>query len=261
MSTFKCYECSYTNQTKQNVKAHFVSKHSNKILVVNDIIKIQSDIKCNACNKSYDTVQSLKRHVKTCQMTFIKNNIDMIKKLEERILLMEQNQTSTKPTTINNNNNNIKNTNSNNTINNITINLTSWKDPEYPDNMDSYYKEAIKKVFMSVPNLIQNIHFNPDMPNNMNICIKNFRTKVAKVYDGTRWTTIDEDKLLNTLINTYEGELENWADEKPARMKYIEEYKEIKKRDGKIKVEKDLKDTVKKIIYDNSGIINTKNYK
>jgi hypothetical protein len=77
MATFQCHECSYTNKTRANVKAHFVSNHLNKMLNAGGIIKIPASVKCNVCNKSYSTVQSLKRHMKTCQITFIKDNTNI----------------------------------------------------------------------------------------------------------------------------------------------------------------------------------------
>ena len=247
---FKCSICNYITNKKSNIVRHI----NNKTICgegIREFILIKADIKCEHCNKSISLISNMKRHVTTCKLNKISQE-DEIKILKEKLAIAEALVAKSATTVINN-----INTINNNT-NIIIINLTSWKNPNYPDDMDKYYREAIKKAFMSVPNLIQNIHFNPDMPENQNICIKNFRTKLAKVFDGTKWITMDEDKLLNELINTYEGELENWADEKPARMKYIDEYKEIKNRDGRLIVEKEIKDVVKKLIYDNSGSINPK---
>ena len=70
---------------------------------------------------------------------------------------------------------------------------------------------------------------------------------------------MDEDRLIDELVNTYENLLEDWAENKPERMKYIEKYKEIKERDGAEKVQADLKDEVKKLIYDKRGIIKIRN--
>ena len=112
---------------------------------------------------------------------------------------------------------------------------------------------------MSVPHIIQQIHFNKELPENHNICITNYRSKLAKVFIGKKWKTMDEDELIDELVNTYENLLEDWADQNPERMKYIEKYKEIKERDGEEKVIKDLKDEVKKLIYDNRNMIKIKN--
>jgi len=42
-------------------------------------------------------------------------------------------------------------------------------------------------------------------------------------------------------------------------MKHIERYKEIKLGDGAAKVEKDLRDEVKKLIYDKRSMVRIKN--
>lgn len=46
---------------------------------------------------------------------------------------------------------------------------------------------------MSIPTLIENIHFNKNTPENHNIIIKNNRSKVVKVFNGQEWKTMDED--------------------------------------------------------------------
>ena len=45
------------------------------------------------------------------------------------------------------------------------------------------------------------------------------------VKNGKQWMKIT---LITELVNTYERELENWAEDNSQRMKYIDRYKEIK---------------------------------
>jgi hypothetical protein len=103
--------------------------------------------------------------------------------------------------------------------------------------------------------LIERIHFNSEFPENHNILISNFRSNYAKVFDGKLWKTMDEDQLITWLINTYEHLLEDWAEGNPARMKYIEKYKDIFDRDGHAKVYRDLRGEIKKMIYDRRGMV------
>ena len=63
--------------------------------------------------------------------------------------------------------------------------------------------------------------------------------------------------LLDELVNTYEVELENWAEDRP-EAKYIKSYQNIKDRDGEENVIKDIKDEVKRMIYDKRNIIKTR---
>ena len=112
---------------------------------------------------------------------------------------------------------------------------------------------------MSVPTLIERIHFNEKMPENHNILMSNFRSKVLKVFNGKKWETIDEDKLIDELIDANEKALEDWAEDDIEKMKYIKKYKEIKERDGEENVNNDLKTEVKKVLYDNRKMIKIKN--
>lgn len=215
-----------------------------------EIIETKVEIKCEYCNKTYSLKKNLIRHQKDSCKAKLQILQKKLNEAEDKIKELE----SIKPTTIINDN-----STTNNTVNNnIIINITPYNDPNL-EGAQRYYKEAIKKIFMSVPTIIERIHFNTDLPENHNICITNYRSKLAKVFNGREWKTMDEDHLIDELVNTYEGLLEDWAEDKPERMKYIEKYKEIKLRDGAEKVNKDLKDEVKKLIYDKRSMIKIKN--
>jgi hypothetical protein len=139
----------------------------------------------------------------------------------------------------------------------VIINLAPWNDPKLPIDVEKYYKEAVKKIFLAVPTLIKYIHFNADFPENHNICIKNGRSKTAKVYNGKEWETIDEDRLIRTLIDDYEHTLEDYAEDNNPN--YLEKIKEIKDRDTDEKVYDDLHMEVKRVIYDRNYMVKIKN--
>ena len=120
--------------------------------------------------------------------------------------------------------------------------------------MQQYLEAAIRKTFLSVPTLIESVHFNKDYPENQNICITNRRTKDAKVFDGKKWKTVSKDILINEMVDTYERELTSYAEEQ-GKTKFIKEYESAKKRGNG---EKDLKEEVHNVIYDNSEMVNTK---
>ena len=258
MSEFKCSLCDYTSERKENV-----FKHINRLNKCRDgeeepeIIEVPVEIKCDHCNRSFTTRPSLKRHLNTCKIK--KSNIE----LENERLKMSLEQTTKKledaleksKSAVTNNTNNIDNSTNIQTQNNIIINITPYNDTNL-EGAEKYYLSALKKMFMSIPYIIEQIHFNTDFPENHNLCIKNYRTKLAKVFNGKEWKTMDEDVVINELIDTYERLLEDWAEDNPKRMQYIEKYKEIKDRDGKSKV---YKDEVKKLIYDKRDMIKIKN--
>jgi hypothetical protein len=249
MPEYQCSICKYTS-----FKKYHLERHLEKQIKCGDgipkIIDIPIEFACEYCKKIYKTNPSMKRHLKTCKVK--KVNIEkelalekeQVKKLKGELMVAQAL-------------NNKPNTTIGTQINNIHITLSAWNDPRLPEDVEKYYREAIKKVFLAVPTLIKLIHFNSDHPENHNICIKNARNKVAKVYNGKEWESIDEDELIQTLITDYEQTLEDYSDEK--NLKYNAKIQEIKDRDTEEKVYDDLHNLVKRTIYDRNYMIKIKN--
>jgi hypothetical protein len=237
---YKCSGCDFTSILKSNTE-----RHIDKITQCNDmeIENIPVNTLCEYCKKTYATVPSLTRHIKTCKVKKI-NQDEEIRKLKEELAIAKA--LAKKPQTINNNNQT-----------NINIQLSAWNDPKLPDNIEEYYMKAVKKVFLAVPTLIKAIHFNTDHPENHNICIKNARNKVAKVYNGKEWESMDEDDLIRSLIDDYEKTLEDYSDEK--NLDYSAKIREIKDRDLEEIVYNDLHNIVKCTIYDRNHMVKAKN--
>ncbi len=236
---FSCSKCNYSSDVRENVVRHI--KRKNKCGENPSITRLQLDIKCDHCGKLFTFKSNLQRHLKTCK---VKKNIleEEVKSLKEKLLVAEA--LSKKPTSI------INNTQ-------ININLAPWNDPLLPDDVERYYRESVKKIFLAVPTLIKYIHFNTEHPENHNICIKNGRSKTAKVYNGKEWETVDEDQLIQTLITDYEQTLEDYSEVK--KLPFTKKYQEIKDRDGEEKVYDDLHNEVKRVIYDRNHMVKIKN--
>jgi hypothetical protein len=260
---YKCSLCDYTSNYKKDILKHFnKKKRCSDEEDILEVIEIQSNIICKICSKKLANNSSLARHLEACKR---KQDNKKIKELEDKVTELSNKLTSvnintnTNTNTTNNNTTNNttnNNTTNNNTINNyITISLTPYNDPNM-EGMQQYLEAALRKTFLSVPTLIESVHFNKEYPENQNICITNKRTKDAKVFDGKKWKTINKELLLNEIVDTYERELTNYAEEK-GKTRFIKDYESAKKRGGG-NAEKDLKDEVHNVIYDNSDKVNTK---
>ncbi len=240
---FECSLCGYISDTKKSVVRHLSRKIKCKEGIPT-ILEIPIKINCCHCIKEFTTFPNLKKHLKTCKIK--KTNLEEeVKSLKEKLLVAEA--LIKKATTSITNNNNTQ----------ININLAPWNNPLLPNDVEKYYRESVKKIFLAVPTLIKFIHFNTDHPENHNICIRNGRSKTAKVYNGKEWETIDEDQLIQTLIADYEQTLEDYSDTK--NLSFTEKYQEIKDRDGEEKVYDDLHNEVKRVIYDRNHMIKIKN--
>jgi hypothetical protein len=259
MSMYKCSACDFKSDYKSNVVKHINKTKKCANVDTFEVIKLNVEIRCDYCDKEFSDKNGKNRHLKICK--FKPNDKSRIKELEDKVAELSGKLSSATihPTNITKNSNNTThntthNNTTNNTINNyITISLTPYNDPNM-EGMQQYLEAAIRKTFLSVPSLIENIHFNDEYPENQNICITNKRTKDAKVFDGKKWKTINKDLLLNEMVDTYERELTNFAEEQ-GNTKYIKNYESAMKRGN---AEKDLVDEVHNIIYDNSEKVNTK---
>jgi hypothetical protein len=212
------------------------------------------------CNRGYEHEDDFQKHQDQCdKYTLEKLKIDNLKlenlklesEIKEKELKIKKSEANLNVMNINNNITNIQNQ----TIqNNIVFQITPYNDPNL-ENFERYYLHAIARITMSVPTLIKHIHFNKNKAENHSIQINNFRTKIAKVYDGREWKTKDEDELLEELIDTYEKLLEDWADGDPEKLVHLNKYIEIKDRDGTENVHNMLKKEIKKLIYDKRDMV------
>jgi hypothetical protein len=246
---FKCSHCEYLSNDKLSMTRH-INRKVKCTSEIPEIIELLVVFECNHCKKNFTLEKNLKRHLNVCKIKKIDLEKELaikeekVKELENRLAISEA--LNKKPSNVNIAQQNI-----------LNINLTAYNDPNLKG-MEKYYLEAIKKAFLSVPYLIEKIHFNVSYPENQSMVIKNNRTKIAKVYDGTKWTSKDESELIDEIINTYEQLLEDYAEDDPEHMKHIERYRNIKERDTEENVLRDLKEEIKKLMYDNRTMVKIK---
>ena len=194
---------------------------------------------CKHCNKNFSTNGSLKRHLNDrCKL--LKKEIDkkpdFIKIVNE---LKEQNDELKKMVTqlINNNvkvdnidgkiNNSINNTNNGtivsgtvksnantNNINNINnqvngnvttnnnIKIEFGKEDLSKLSNDFFIKTLINSSGAAIPcKIIEGIHFNLELKENMNVYITDGSRNKAMVHDGKQWNIANADEVVNTLFD------------------------------------------------------------
>ena len=97
--------------------------------------------------------------------------------------------------TTNNNNHN-----SHNTINN-TIHINNYGNENTDYLKGDYLNNLLQGAFTAIPKLIENIHFNPQHPENHNIKITNKKEPYVKIRKNDKWELQDKKETLETLVD------------------------------------------------------------
>jgi hypothetical protein len=110
-------------------------------------------------------------------------------------MLMERNATSNT-----NSHNKTNNTNSHNNQNiNININAFGNEKTDYID--EKAFITCISQVYKSIPYLLEQMHFNPNHPENHNIKINNKKLPYASVMgDNQKWKTVDRKGAIESMV-------------------------------------------------------------
>jgi len=123
------------------------------------------------------------------------------------------------------------------------------------------YIKILGSGFMSVPKLVENVHFDENRPENHNIYISNIRDNCIMIYDGKQWKLQDRCTIMNQLMDdkvTYLIDKFEQLGEKLSTntikkfQKFIDSYEDTEITDF-------VKKELKFILYNNKSIIeNTK---
>ena len=189
----------------------------NKLKVVKSLENDKNDKNdenlCEYCNRTFSKKSNLTRHIKH----YCKNRKKILeenKELKEELEILKANSVININNTVTNNtitNNNVTNNTVNNTINNIEINAFGKEDISCLTK-DILFK-VIKNPDSGIPLLIKLIHFNPEYPNNQNICIKNKKDNYLDVYNGQEWEKKNQKDTIDNLIISKKDMADDFFDE------------------------------------------------
>ena len=204
---YVCKGCDYTTTYPANYKKHLETKKHKALVDAPHV--------CKYCDKEFKFRQSMYRHIK---YTCTKNKDEDIKELvrllnkerDDRKELEKQIEKLAGKLEIHGVNGSFNTTN---IQNNIT--LLPYRETDVSHVTDDDYKRCIKKVNHCVKTLIENIHFNPEKPENMNIYISNMKDKYLMIYDGANWNLANKKDEINRLYEDKEMLLEEWLDTNP----------------------------------------------
>jgi hypothetical protein len=255
MVEYKCDKCEKTFDKKSHYDYHINRK--------NPCDKVEPI--CEYCDKKFSRKDNLKTHMNKCKL---KN----INKISTNINNNKLNNSS-----INNTNNKIdvNNGTNNGTINNTIVNNPIIIFPFLGEDMSKLTEKQkiniLKKCYMSIPELIKQINFNPNIPENHNVYISNIKSKFGHINDGKKWILTKVDQLIDDLINKKKDDIEELLDEYEEQLpdKVVDKIRDViasidydplsdeepsKSSKEKNKFKKQIMDEVKLLLYNNKEI-------
>jgi hypothetical protein len=203
-----------------------------------------TELKCINCEKIFTQKNNFIRHKMCCEVNLIimKNGIQeriSTNETQEIIKLINKNKMCV----------NSKLTYGSEATNASKENkLLDFRDSTYDHLIDVHYLYAIDKLFLMVPKIVEMVHFSPYAKHNHNIYIKNFRSKLVYIYNGSAWEIHNEKEIIDKLIMRSECEIEEFINKKEFEnlRKIINKYND-KSRDKKM--QKYIYDNVKLVLY------------
>jgi hypothetical protein len=266
------------NRESNNKICKIVTHNDNNTNVKNNVQKSANNKKyvCIYCNKCFKQKQGLSKHkIKHCKMkpsheveelklllqhysneviSVKKENMELKNQIEE---ILDKFDSSSKFFNQQISKNNTYNTN--NGINN-SININNYKDTNYDFLTDVDYIKCLKTCNHCVKSFIEKVHFNPEHPENMNICVKSTKGKFMLIYKNNKWNIADCKKELDSLFETSEIQLENWYDEYKEKYPHVinsmKRYLRNKEMDDELVSR--VKDEIFMMLYNNRGMITEK---
>lgn len=198
---YKCKRCGYLTTSKSNLMSHFKRKTPcDPVLCTVSIQELKDELNvprtkqttfdCEYCGKQCKTRQGRWNHKQTCN-----ERTPLVDKLLEEIKLLK----IEKATHVTNN------TTNNNTTNNNQININISAPPlkEFGfENMEAIPESFISAcfLFLRYKDLLENLHCDPNFPENHNVRLKSIKNKTMEVYANSRWNVVPLCNGVNDLI-------------------------------------------------------------
>jgi hypothetical protein len=214
---FTCKRCGYATTIKSNLKNHLTKKRvceathadDNREELVKELYgeSKEKTLEC-ACGKKYASRYGLTVHQKKCALCnpsnpnstdghVISDLMKEIDKLKEKIQVMECGGNTT--------------TNNNTMNNTITIVMPPQASPielndfgkeDMSHITDGMLKRCLLQLNTGVKNLVNEMHFNPNVPQNCNIRFKSARNKTLEIFKDQQWIEANQSTILDELIRS-----------------------------------------------------------
>jgi len=158
------------------------------------------ELTCKYCKKRFSRRDVCRRHENfNCKNKKIIEKEKENKKLKEEIKMNKQTIINNFQT-INNYQQNIQNIQQNFGGFNSEVNLNPFGKEDISFLTNGVMKNIFKNPDLGIAQLIRLIHFNPEIPQNHNVRLKNKKEPYLNVFNGQNWELRDKDDTIQDLI-------------------------------------------------------------
>ena len=260
--SFECKCCKYKTIYKTNFDKHLLTtKHKKNSEIVDD-----KPFTCKYCSQKYKYKQSLSKHIKySCTKNKDEDLKELVRLLNDKLEYKDK-QLEHKDKEIENKDKQIEKLkgkleiNINTTVNNIQNNnftLLSYTKTDTSHLTDNDYKMCIKKRNGCVVKMIEQLHFNPEKPENMNLYIPSMKDKYLMMYEDGNWKLTNKKDAIEKIYEDKEGLIMCYMDtNNPRGLKAdFERYLHLKTNETSEKNQKSLYEEVNLMLYNNKHIV------
>lgn len=232
---FVCERCHYTTKLKADYKKHltrkikcadiFSSKEPSDI--INDLINNDcKEYKCDNCSKYFKSASSRANHKRVCEKERERKQLeDLLKQFNEKLDLFDKRFQTTQVNETHDTTNTVNlYIGTNPFINNIGVSGPRLNKVELREfgheNMDALPQTFIGECFMNLKfrDIIENLHCDPDFPENHNIRLKSIKRNVMEIFRDNKWVAVSLAYGIEELINKTTTIFENYAKKNEKRI-------------------------------------------
>jgi hypothetical protein len=199
---YQCKRCGYQTRQKCHLVRHLQSvtpcKEILSVVTIDELLRElqhrtlnEKTYTCEWCEKEFNSRSSKSRHKKTCNAT---NTQKEIYEFKRQIAELKAEQAK-HGSLIN------KGTINNNMQNNIHIHVVP-RDFAINENTSYLDKGFLLECFkdMDLVKVLEELHFNPEHPENHNVRVKNVKQNLMEYIDAGKWVEKKKDEVLQHLI-------------------------------------------------------------
>jgi hypothetical protein len=187
---FYCNDCCCGFQRKSNYDYHLTTiKHKNRVSKQ----KTPSFV-CSFCNKSFSHCSSLSRHKTNCEENQIKEaekdtpTVDLEAKIKELRERVEEIKKSREEEILR-------------SQNKVSVNCFGNENLDYI--ADNDILDCMNNINVSIPVLLEKIHFDPEHPENNNVRIPNKKLPHAEIMNNkSKWELISKKDTIHSMVET-----------------------------------------------------------